>query len=131
MRRRRNGQDRGAAAVEFAIVVPFLILLALVIWQFGYQYQQKIQFTNAAVEAARSVATSTGTSWSTVSADAIADAKAAAGATDVTVNFHGRNAVCDGSGVVTVTIQATRESPAPVVFGSTFTVTETGQMRCE
>lgn len=45
--------DRGAAAVEFALVLPILLLVVCGIIDFGRAYNAKITLTHAAREAAR------------------------------------------------------------------------------
>lgn len=45
--------DRGAAAVEFALVVPILILVLIGIVNFGFVLAQQISLNNAARQAAR------------------------------------------------------------------------------
>jgi Flp pilus assembly protein TadG len=52
-RSRRPGCDRGAAAVEFVLVLPLLILLVFGILEFGRGYNAKITLTHAAREAVR------------------------------------------------------------------------------
>ena len=47
-----RGQD-GAAAVEFALLLPLLVLLLFGIIEFGFAFSTRIQATNAAREAAR------------------------------------------------------------------------------
>jgi Flp pilus assembly pilin Flp len=47
-----RGQD-GAAAVEFALLLPLLVLLLFGFIQFGLAFSTRIQATNAAREAAR------------------------------------------------------------------------------
>jgi Flp pilus assembly pilin Flp len=47
-----RGED-GAAAVEFALLLPLLVLLLFGIIQFGIAFNARIQATNAAREAAR------------------------------------------------------------------------------
>jgi Flp pilus assembly pilin Flp len=47
-----RGQD-GAAAVEFALLLPLLVLLLFGFIQFGLAFNTRIQATNAAREAAR------------------------------------------------------------------------------
>lgn len=53
----RNGcgeqAERGAAAVEFALVLPVLLFLLLGIFEFGRIYNVQISLTNAAREGAR------------------------------------------------------------------------------
>jgi hypothetical protein len=46
-------REKGAAAVEFAIVLPFLVLLALGICQFGILFYNQQVIINASREAAR------------------------------------------------------------------------------
>ena len=55
MRRRdmRTGSDAGAAAVEFAIVVPLLLALILGMIEFGFMFQAQLAVTHAAREGAR------------------------------------------------------------------------------
>jgi len=45
--------DDGAAAVEFALVLPILVLLLGGIVQFGYLYNQRLQVEHAAREGVR------------------------------------------------------------------------------
>jgi len=45
--------DRGAAAVEFALVLPILLLLVLGISQFGITFSQWLEMEHAAREGAR------------------------------------------------------------------------------
>jgi Flp pilus assembly protein TadG len=51
----RNG-ERGAAAVEFALILPVLVILILGIIEFGRIFNVQISITNAAREAARTMA---------------------------------------------------------------------------
>lgn len=56
----RTSQRRhGAAAVEFAIILPFLLLLLLGIWEVGRIVQVKQIVSNAAREGARAASTGT------------------------------------------------------------------------
>lgn len=57
MRRRRHwGDDRGAAAVEFALVFPILVVILFGIVEFGSVYNAQLQLTSAAREGARTMA---------------------------------------------------------------------------
>lgn len=53
MLRRYGLRERGAAAVEMAIVLPLLLLLLGGVIDFGWLFFQKIVMTNAAREGAR------------------------------------------------------------------------------
>lgn len=54
--RRLARDDRGAAAVEFALVLIPLLVLLLGIIEFGYIFNQQLTVTNAAREGARVLA---------------------------------------------------------------------------
>jgi Flp pilus assembly protein TadG len=56
MRRLRRGAERGAAAIEFALVLPILLLLILGIFEFGRVLNIQISLSNAAREGARVMA---------------------------------------------------------------------------
>lgn len=49
-------EDRGAAALEFAILAPLLLVLIAGIVEFGRMYQAQLAVTSAAREGARSLA---------------------------------------------------------------------------
>ena len=51
---RRLRSESGAAAVEFALILPVFLVLLLGIIEFGSAYNAQILLTNAAREAARS-----------------------------------------------------------------------------
>lgn len=51
--RARIGSERGAEAVEMALVTPLLLLLLLGIVEFGFMFQRYVVLTNAAAEGAR------------------------------------------------------------------------------
>ena len=50
----RQGDQRGASAVEFALVVPFLLLIVFGIIVYGMVFAQSLSLSNAARQAARS-----------------------------------------------------------------------------
>jgi Flp pilus assembly protein TadG len=55
--RRPVGDDRGAAAVEFALLFPLFLIVVFGIINFGFAFNQKINLTQAAREASRFGAT--------------------------------------------------------------------------
>lgn len=52
----KSGSERGAAAVEFAILLPLLLLLVLGTIEYGRVYNAQITLTNAAREGVRVMA---------------------------------------------------------------------------
>jgi len=58
MRRSTDRRDRGAAAVEFALVLPVLLLVVCGIVDFGRAYNAQVALTQAAREGARLAALS-------------------------------------------------------------------------
>ncbi|MDQ0824914.1 Flp pilus assembly protein TadG [Arthrobacter sp. B2I5] len=52
----KRDSERGAAAVEFAILLPLLLMLVLGTIEFGRAYNAQITLTNAAREGARVMA---------------------------------------------------------------------------
>jgi Flp pilus assembly protein TadG len=56
MSRRRLGGERGASAVEFALIVPLLIALVVGIVEFGHAFQVQGQLSAAAREGVRAMA---------------------------------------------------------------------------
>ncbi len=56
MWRRRWGSERGAAAVEFALILPILVLILFGVIEFGGVYNAQLMVTGAAREAARTMA---------------------------------------------------------------------------
>lgn len=52
----RSSSERGAAAVEFALVVPLLLLLLLGVIEFGRVLNAQLQLTSAARESVRVMA---------------------------------------------------------------------------
>ncbi len=58
---RQRREDDGAALVEFAILAPFLILLALGMVEAGWAFNAKLDVTHAAREAGRLAAVNTDT----------------------------------------------------------------------
>jgi Flp pilus assembly protein TadG len=94
----RRWRDRGAAAVEFAIVVPVLIILIFGSIEFGLAIQARTQVGNAAREGVR--VASLGGSVADVQASAL-------------------NAVSNVNGTKTVTVTCTTPGGASCTIGGT------------
>ena len=100
-RRARRRGECGASAVEFALILPLLVLLVGAIIDFGFVFSQQITFNNAARDAARAgVVTNlagSGLSCSTIISQARESAVVGAiGAdkVDVAVTVAGANGTC-------------------------------------
>ncbi|MGO4228189.1 TadE/TadG family type IV pilus assembly protein [Arthrobacter sp. YAF34] len=124
-RSRAQGRQRGAAAVEFALVAPVLLALVGGIIEFSYTYNLQISVTQAAREAARNMAIHNDQTLARAAAVAGAPGLSPAG---FTYTFTG--ACPDGStGNVQVTVGYQAGSMTGM-FGGTVNVSGTGAMRC-
>ncbi|WP_052206891.1 TadE/TadG family type IV pilus assembly protein [Sinomonas humi] len=123
----RHSRERGAAAVEFALVVPILIALVFGIIEFSHLYNAQIELTNAARVAARTMAVDTGT-------NPIADGTAAANAMSpgysISVTYSPSTCAAGSQ------VKATATAQIPLLTGSWFglkspiAITGIGAMRC-
>jgi Flp pilus assembly protein TadG len=115
--------ERGAALVEFALILPVLVMLIFGIVEFGRGYNAKITVTHAAREGARVLA---------LTADPVAAEAAAVNAATsldpsaVTVS----SSACTPGAPATVTVQYPFSYDVPLVGGGTTTLTGIGVMRC-
>ena len=123
---RRILGDRGAAAVEFALIVPVLLILVFGIMEFSRLYNEQISLSNAARSAARVMAISNDQGQA-VSA-AIGGAPALNPAiSSGQVSFN--PSACATGGTMTVTI----DYPTQLLtgwFGASMTLTGEGAMPC-
>lgn len=94
-----DDNQRGAAAVEFALVVPFLLLIIIGIIQFGFAFTAQISLTQAAREAARTLVVQND------NGKAVAAAKA--NFNRAGTDYSGIPASCPAGAAVTVTIKWT------------------------
>jgi Flp pilus assembly protein TadG len=123
---RRKSNDRGAAAVEFALVVPVILLLVFGMIEFSRLYNEQISLTNAARSAARVMAIGND------QADAI-DA-AIAGSIALNPPLTGGDVsfspgACAPGGTMTVTINYDT-ALLTGWFGASMTLTGEGAMPC-
>ncbi|WP_427129825.1 TadE/TadG family type IV pilus assembly protein [Pseudarthrobacter sp. S9] len=121
---RAQGRERGAAAVEFALVVPILLSLVVGIVEFSYTYNLQISVTQAAREAARTMAIKND--------QGLAQAAAVAGAPGLdpagfTYAFTPGTCVAGSNARVQITYTA---NTLTGLFGTSVTVSGTGAMRC-
>ncbi|PLC12149.1 hypothetical protein AUQ48_07750 [Kocuria flava] len=119
----RLRSQRGAAAVEFALVVPVLLALLLGIIEFGRAYNVQISLTHAAREAARTMAV--GNVW----ADAVSRGTTAAPSVDLeATDFAAAPAVCAPGQQISITVTHELETLTGVTDG--LTLTGEAAMRC-
>jgi Flp pilus assembly protein TadG len=137
-RRGRVGADRGAAAVEFALLLPLLLLLLFGIIDFGRALNAQITLTQAAREGARLAAL--GNTTDVVDSGTIAAATNLNLAdSNVTISSPCPAGFAPGSNaIVTVTYSFSFVTPVGAIaglfgsgFGSPITLTATGVMPCE
>ena len=133
---RNARRERGAAAVEFALLLPLLLLLVFGLIDFGRALNAQITLTQAAREGARLAALG-----QTVAAVQSRTQTAATGLSSVSVTVTACP-VGAGSGVnavVTASYSFSFVTPINAIaglfgssgFGSTLTLTATGVMPCE
>jgi len=122
-RPRRTGADQGSAAVEFALVLPVLLLILFGIIDFGRMMNARIVISQAAHEGARAVAI--GADPATVS-QVVGRALGSVGA-DFTV-VQDCAADPDGDAEVEVTYAFSYVTP---LLGDGLTLTSTAVVRCQ
>ena len=137
--RRPLGDERGASAVEFAFIVPLLIVLVLGIAEFGHAFQVQGTLSAAAREGVRAMALRNDPADAR---DVVQNAAASLnpGITDaqitITVLQAGIGtaaASCPTTGAGDTAVRLTITYPMPFLtdfFGSGVDLTGTGVMRC-
>ena len=138
MRRRwapKTPRDRGAAAVEFALLLPLLMLLVFGIIDFGRALNAQITLTQAAREGARMAA------LGEPNANVVSGTQSAAtglSPVSVTVTACPAGAAAGVNAVVQVSYTFTFLTPVGSIakifgsgWGSTLTLTAQGVMPCE
>lgn len=124
----RRSADRGAAAVEFALVLPLIVVVLFGIVEGGTRYAQQSEVNHWAFIAARDVAIKPGTN-ATTTATAVVTTLKGSDSTSFTTTVSPSNACAAGQPTVTVTVRATKSSPSGM-FG-TYTISGKGVARCE
>ncbi|TLM85467.1 pilus assembly protein [Pseudarthrobacter sp. NamE2] len=97
----RNDSERGAAAVEFAILLPLLLMLVLGTIEFGRAYNAQITLTNAARDGVRVMAIANDpTAAKTAAKNAAASVSTSISDADITLSTN----VCSTGNQVTLSI---------------------------
>ena len=97
-----KASERGAVAVEFAILAPVLIMILLGIMEFGRAYNAQISLTNAAREGVRVMAVSNNQTLARTAAKNAA-VSLSPGLADTNIAFSAANCVTNAQMTVTVT----------------------------
>lgn len=126
MRFRNRPGERGAAAVEFALILPVLILLVMGLIEFSRVFNVQISLSNAAREGARTMAIHNDAPLARTAAIAAAPSvNPAIGGGQIAVTPGD----CDAGGTVEVTINYD-VALMTGFFGATIPLTGTGVMLC-
>ncbi|MBN1092282.1 pilus assembly protein [Blastococcus sp. TML/M2B] len=122
--------ERGAAAVEFALVAPVLLLLLFGIIEFSKAFNNQATLSSAAREGARSMALG----------HTVAEARAAVRATlpagftlpdsQITMSLPSCTTATGTNPTVTVTVRYRQNVVAGLVRGAGFDLTGKAAMRC-
>ena len=123
-----RASERGAAALEFALVLPLLVMLVFGIIAFGRGYNAKVELTGAVREGARALAlgeTSAEAKSATIAAAPGLNPALSAGDISTTSCPAGG---ADGTASVTATYSL--PYTIPLVSSGSFSITQTGTMRC-
>lgn len=126
MRFRDRCGERGAAAVEFALILPVLVLLVLGLVEFSRVYNVQISLSNAAREGARNMAIHNRPGDArTAASDAAPSINPAIDGSQISIN----PGACTAGGAVTVTINY-NVALMTGFFGASIPLTGTGVFRC-
>jgi Flp pilus assembly protein TadG len=117
--------ERGAAVVEFALVLPLLFMLVFGIIHFGRGYNAKIELTGAVREGARELAL--GRSATQAQATVMDAAPTLSPITFSSVTTCPSGAT---TGTASITAHYDLDFDIPLVDSGTWTITVTGVMRC-
>lgn len=120
-----RAEERGAAAVEFALLAPVLIMILLGIMEFGRAYNAQVILTNAAREGVRSMAINNSqTSARTAAKNAASQLSPALA--DSNISFSATS--CTVGAQTTVTIRYTLSTMTGIA--GPFAMTGRGTMLC-
>ncbi|GHF13604.1 TadE/TadG family type IV pilus assembly protein [Pseudolysinimonas yzui] len=125
---RRSPTERGAAAVEFALILPVFVLLIVGMLEFARAYNAQISISNAAREGARVMAVHDDVALARASAiDAAVSLNPALAPGDVAISPASCAAAVDG------TVEVSIDYDLPLMtgfFGITLPISGVGVMLC-
>lgn len=127
----RKDSQRGAVAVEFALLLPILVVLVMGIMEFGRAYNAQITLTHSARESVRSMAISNNpvAAKNRAVTTAVGLNPALSPANVAIVTTASPNTACAPAATATVTISYSLPSLTGL-FGSAIPLTGKGVMRC-
>jgi len=112
--------QQGAQAVEFALVLPFFLVLLLLIIDFGFLVYNKAVITNASREAARAGTVLTAVPWTSAGVAAVACSYAHNALITTSTGTH--TATCTGTADPLISV-SNPNGNVPPQFGDPITVT--------
>lgn len=119
---RGDDRQRGAAAVEFAMILPLLLTLVLGIVEFSHLYNAQIVMSNAAREAARTMAVTNSSATATSAAQTVASG--------YTINVSVGACTSGAEVIAEVTSGVGLLTGSWLGLPATFTISGQGAMRC-
>ena len=124
-----RGRDRGAAAVEFALILPLLVVLVFGITEFGRAYFVQTTLSGAARDGVRVMALQNNQSAARTS---VKSAAASLSLTDAQISVLPATCVVSGlTPAATATVTVTYPLQLLTgLFGASVTLTGKGSMRC-
>jgi Flp pilus assembly protein TadG len=128
--RGRLAREDGATAVEFAFIVPLLLVLVLGIAEFGHAFQVQGTLSAAAREGARVMALQNDPAAARA---AVRDATPTLDPVVTNAQITVTPAACPTTGGGRTNVRVTVEYPMPLLtrfFGADLDLTGTGVMRC-
>lgn len=120
-------QDRGAAMIELALILPLLVMLLIGIVDFGRAYSAQVSITAAAREGARVLALKGNSAAVT---NAVNGAKGSATVTSIVQTACPVGSTGTSTAVATVVVRASFKFGIPFVPLGTKTFSATASMRC-
>lgn len=121
----KHDSERGAVAVEFAILLPLLLMLVLGIIEFGRAYNTQLTLTNAARDGVRVMAINNNP---TTAATAVQNAASSVSTTIPASAITVSPTVCSTGAQVTVTVKYTLSTITGIA--GPFAMTGKGVMLC-
>ncbi|MGK5170736.1 TadE/TadG family type IV pilus assembly protein [Geodermatophilus sp. CPCC 205761] len=128
--RNRLQEQRGAAAVEFAMIIPLLLILVLGIAEFGHAFQVQGTLSAAAREGARVMALQNDPA---AARTAVRNAAPTLDPAITNAQIAVTPAACPMTSTGTTNVRVTIEYPMPFLtdfFGVSIELSGTGVMRC-